>query len=78
MVYGVVYLILNLVNGMKYVGQTTQSLKTRFRQHANRKDSLIGEAIQIYGRENFTIELLETCATQKELNMRERYWIKFF
>lgn len=75
---GKIYLIRNLFNGMKYVGQTTQSLKERFRQHANRKDYLIGQAIRIDGKENFTIELLEECATQKELNMRERYWIKFF
>ncbi len=75
MVYGVVYLILNLVNGMKYVGQTTQSLKTRFRQHANRKKSLLGQAMRIDGRKNFIIKVLEECATQEELNAREIAWI---
>ena len=78
MVYGVIYLILNLLNGMKYVGQTTQPLKTRFRQHANRKDSLIGQAMHIDGRKNFTIKVLETCATQEELNARETAWIMRF
>ena len=30
MIYGVVYVITNLITGMKYVGQTTQSLELRF------------------------------------------------
>lgn len=35
--YGVVYLILNKINGRKYVGQTVQPLKVRFREHAKKK-----------------------------------------
>lgn len=35
--YGVVYLILNKINGRKYVGQTVQPLKVRFKEHAKKK-----------------------------------------
>lgn len=51
-VYGVVYLIVNMVNGKRYVGQAIQPLAKRFNAHAY-ADSLIGKAIRKYGKENF-------------------------
>lgn len=78
MVYGVIYLITNLLNGMKYVGQTTRSIFVRFEEHARRKNSLLGQAMRIDGRKNFIIKVLETCATQEELNAREIAWIMRF
>ena len=77
-VYGVIYVITCLLNGMKYVGQTTHSVKVRFEEHARRKDTLIGQTIHIYGKDNFTIEVLEECKTQEELNAREIAWIARF
>ena len=78
MAYGGIYLIWNMINGMKYVGQTTRSVKARFREHSNRKDSLIGQTIRIYGKDKFRIEILEECETQDELNAREISWIARF
>ncbi|MBR0262166.1 MAG: GIY-YIG nuclease family protein [Selenomonadaceae bacterium] len=40
--FGVVYLIINLINGKKYVGQTVQPLRKRFNKHANCKTMPIG------------------------------------
>lgn len=77
-VYGFIYVITCLLNGMKYVGQTTRSVKVRFEEHARRKDTFIGQIIRAYGRENFTIEVLEECKTQEELNAREISWIARF
>ncbi|MBQ6296207.1 MAG: GIY-YIG nuclease family protein [Selenomonadaceae bacterium] len=74
MVFGVIYLITNLLNGMKYVGQTTQKLTVRLKAHRN-ADSYIGRAIRRYGRENFKIEVLEECETAEQLNEREIFWI---
>lgn len=74
MVYGVIYVITNLLTGMKYVGQTTRSLKERFREHM-KSDYLIGRAIRHYGVENFTVEVIEECATPEQLNEREIFWI---
>lgn len=75
MIYGVVYLIINMVNGKKYVGQTTQPLKKRFNQHAKSKKTHLGNAIRKYGVENFTIEVLEECYSREQLNEREIFWI---
>ena len=77
MVYGVIYVITNLLTGMKYVGQTTRSVKERFGEHM-KSDFLIGRAIRHYGVENFMVEVIEECATPEQLNERERFWIAFF
>lgn len=74
--YGVVYLILNKVNGRKYVGQTVKSLEKRFNKHARKKDSmLIGRAIRKYGQENFYCGVIKTCSSKEELDYWEKYYI---
>ena len=72
--YGVIYKITNMLNGMKYVGQTTRAIEERFNEHARAKTHL-GNAIRLHGVENFTIELIEECETQEQLNEREIFWI---
>lgn len=74
-VYGVVYLITNLINGKQYVGQTIKKVSYRFNEHA-RANTLIGKAIRKYGRENFKIKVLEKCYSYDELNAAEMKWIK--
>ncbi len=73
-IYGVIYCITCLLNGMKYVGQTTQPLGRRIGQH-KRGDQYIDHAIQKYGWENFTVEVLEECTSREQLNEREIFWI---
>lgn len=73
--YGVVYLITNLVNGKYYVGQTIQSLKQRFRVHANHPSTYIAKAIRKYGRDNFLIETLCQAHNADELDRMESLWI---
>ena len=74
--YGVVYLILNKVNGRKYVGQTVQPLKVRFNEHARKKDNTpISNAICKYGRENFYCGVIKTCASKEELSKWEKFFI---
>lgn len=74
-VYGVIYLIVNLVNGKMYVGQTIQPLKRRFNDHAKCKTTIIGRAIRKYGRQNFRCEILKCCATKAELDAWEKFFI---
>ena len=74
--YGVVYLILNKINSRKYVGQTVQPLKVRFKEHARKKDNtLISNAIRKYGKENFYCGVIKTCASKEELDYWEKYYI---
>lgn len=76
MAYGVIYKITNELDGKIYIGQTTISVEKRFNQHAKKITSAIGEAIQTYGKENFSVEILEECPTRKQLCTRERFWIR--
>lgn len=74
-----IYKITNLCNGMVYIGQTSVSVKKRFLQHCHRRknpNSYIDRAIQKYGKENFTVELIDSATSADELNEKEIYWIK--
>ena len=58
-----IYLITNICNDKKYVGQTKLDLQDRFNQHirlgCRENNRLINEAIIEYGKRNFKIELIE-------------------
>ena len=76
---GVIYYLRNLVNGKGYVGQSTEH-EHRWQVHI-RTASVIGvttllhRAIRKYGVENFSAEVVCTCAVEK-LNARETFYIK--
>ena len=83
---GVIYKITNQVNGMIYIGQTTQGLQNRWIHHVAeaKKDHKKGgwsaylhRAIIKYGRENFSVEVIKNCSNDK-LNEREIYWIAYY
>ncbi|MFN6472590.1 MAG: GIY-YIG nuclease family protein [Nostoc sp. SerVER01] len=77
---GVVYLITNFIDGKRYVGLTTTSLDERWGRHLEqvlRKDaSLLHKAIASFGKENFTIEVIDSASSPKELRAKEREWIE--
>ena len=70
-----IYKITNLLNGKIYIGQTKYTIEKRFLQHS-KADSPLGQAMRQFGMENFTVEVIEECETQEELNEREKFWIK--
>lgn len=69
-----IYKITNRLNEKLYIGQTRQPIEKRFLQHFYAKSPL-GQAMRKCGIENFTIEIIERCETQKQLNEREKFWI---
>ena len=81
-----IYKITNLVNNHCYIGQSTD-IFARWRNHKTdglNKDSTshnfyypLYQAFRKYGLENFSFEIIEECQ-RKELNIREKYWIKFY
>lgn len=71
-----IYCLTNKVNGKKYVGQTTRSIKKRWEEHCKTKKEYIGKSIGKHGKENFQIEILEECFSIDKLNEREIFWIK--
>ena len=80
-----IYKIENTINGKVYIGKTEDSYQKRFQQHCNdatkacNKNRPLYSAIRKYGKENFTISLIEEVNSLKEdLNEREKYWIEFY
>ena len=78
---GYIYLITNLENQKRYVGQTVNTILHRWRDHVdeayegNKSNSLLHRAIIKYGASSFSIEQLEECQ-DKDLNEKEKYYIK--
>jgi group I intron endonuclease len=80
----IIYKVTNKINGKSYIGQTTQTLLKRKREHIKsalrRKEgkNYFHWAIVEYGEENFEWTELEKCDNQKELNEREKFYIEKF
>lgn len=68
MFYGYVYLITNKINNKKYVGMRASSV---FDESYWGSGLLIRRAIEKYGTDNFTREILHWCSNHKDLIMTE-------
>ena len=78
-----IYKITNELNQMCYVGQAA-SIKKRWQQHIKRAvgaeplvNNKLYPAMQQYGVENFSFEVIDRCSKDK-LNEREQYWQDFY
>lgn len=78
----IIYKITCLVNNKVYIGQTSESLKTRFKRHMGYQrrehDTKFYRAVNKYGVENFVIEQIDSATTQEELDEKEVYWIHYY
>ena len=80
---GFIYKITNKVNNKIYIGKTMTSIEKRFQEHIRESRKKRAEnrplyrAIRKYGKENFAIELVESCPIEI-LSDREIYWIDYF
>lgn len=76
-----IYKITNNINNKIYIGQTNHTLSERLHQHyldskkQHRKNRPLYQAINKYGIENFSIELIEETNNPLE---REIYWIEYY
>ena len=75
-----IYLITNLVNHKKYIGLTKNSIAERMAKHIQAAKSeegfLLHRAIRKYGKENFTIELVEDNLTLEDAYEKEKFYIQ--
>jgi len=81
----IIYCIRNKANGFVYIGTTKKSIQERFGYHMRRKQvryitkiNLFTQDIIKYGRENFTIELVENVYDPEIISEIEDYWISKF
>ena len=75
-----VYCHTNLINGKKYVGITKNVPEIRWGYNGiNYKNcTLFWKAIEKYGWDNFSHDILETGLSEKEAIEKERYYIKLW
>ena len=75
-----VYKYTNLINGKIYIGQTIGDLKYRagYNGYKYRKCPYFYNAIQKYGWDNFTVEILQDNLTREQANEFEIKYIKYF
>lgn len=75
-----IYKLINTTTNKVYYGSTTQSLKTRLREHKCRRNYEKRETSKLLFNENdnVVIELVEEveCNNKKELHDRERFYIE--
>ena len=72
-----VYKIVNNITGDCYVGQSV-NIPKRIIEHFRtdrKKPSRVQKQVKEYGKENFSVIILEECKTHEELDEREIYWI---
>lgn len=72
--YGFIYITTNHINGKKYIGQKKYDKYNHWKTYLG-SGILLSRAINKYGRENFSKEIIEECETRDKLNAREKYWI---
>lgn len=76
-----IYIIINKINGHKYIGQSI-NIEKRFKEHKKNKDykhSAIDLAIKKYGSKNFIYQIITILPkNSKIIDKHERYWIKFY
>lgn len=78
-----IYLVVNSKNGKKYVGQVKKSrgYEMRFSEHvacamSGRKRCYFHNAIRYYGKDCFSVSLIEDNVLESDVDSREQYWIE--
>ena len=73
-------MIKNKINNQCYIGQTTQNLEERWRQHKTSKSNCryLKNAFQKYGIEKFKIEKIDEADSLEKLKQKEFFWINHF
>lgn len=75
-----VYLITNKLTNKSYIGQTTQPLPKRWKQHCNLalrgSPTYLHNSIRKYGKDKFVVSSLRICENLESLNYWETWYIE--
>jgi group I intron endonuclease len=76
----IIYKVTNKVTGECYIGQTEYTLEKRWKQHCctSNKCVRLRNAIQKYGQNNFSIEIVAEYRNREDLDNAENYFIDYF
>jgi len=72
-----VYIVTNNVNGKKYIGKRRCTCAISEDKYMG-SGLILKKAMKKHGKENFTKEIIEVCATEDEAYDREIYWISYY
>ena len=83
---GTIYMIKNLNNNKRYVGQTKQSPEKRFRQHMSAAylegrrayNTCLSRAIRKYGKDFFQLGILAENVPEEDLDLVEAHYIDMY
>lgn len=74
-----VYKITNKINNKVYIGITSKGISARWKEHLYNAEHdcpfKLHRALRKYGKENFSIELIDFCNSWEELTEKEKYYI---
>jgi len=78
-----IYSITNLVNGKKYIGQSTRPLKQRIREHKScfsNEDKIqpLYTEMRMFGFENFKFDILVDVKNEDQLDELEKFYILYY
>ena len=78
----IIYKSTNKITGKIYIGQTTQTLENRIKNHVKESDKNKKRpfllSLKKYGIENFIFEVIDCANNLDELNDKEIYWIDYY
>ena len=80
-IYGIIYMVRNKINDKKYIGQTINSFKERYRGNLEKytENEHLRNSIKKYGIENFEIiEVFDIAHDKCELDELEKYYINYY
>lgn len=75
--YGFIYITTNHINGKRYIGQRKYDKQNKWKNYLG-SGIILSKAIDKYGRENFSKEIIEECESKEQLDEREKYWITYY
>lgn len=83
---GKIYMMMNIINGKIYIGQTIQDVDTRFKQHLldayneNKRayNNCLSRGIRKYGKDAFKVATIANDVPEEALDLVEEHYIDMY